>query len=88
MIRASHPPATRARAMGVQSMWSSYFEAEILEEGDHEKRGLGNTGVALVRKNGQEKTSRWIGVDLDGTLAKSIVPETRSALQSILWCNW
>jgi hypothetical protein len=62
--------------MGVQSMWSSYFEAEILEEGDHEKRGLGNTGVALVRKNGQEKTSRWIGVDLDGTLAKSIVAQT------------
>ena len=39
------------------------------------KRGLGNTGVGLVRKNGQEKTPRWIGVDLDGTLAKSVVAQ-------------
>lgn len=40
------------------------------------KRKLGNGGVGPVRKDGQDEMPRWIGVDLDGTLAKSVVAQT------------
>ena len=37
---------------------------------------LGNSEVGPVRKDRQEKMPRWIGVDLDGTLAKSVLAQT------------
>ena len=37
------------------------------------KKGkLGNTGLDSVRKDAQARMPGWIGVDLDGTLAKSL----------------
>ena len=39
------------------------------------KHKLGNSRVGAVRKDRQEKMPRWIGVDLDRTLAKSVVAQ-------------
>jgi len=40
------------------------------------KRAPGNNEPDSVREEGQKKMPGWIGVDLDGTLAKSVVAQT------------
>jgi hypothetical protein len=46
-------------------------------------------GLNSVRKSVGKNMRAWIGVDLDGTLAKSVKAQTekRSAPQFIPWCN-
>ena len=57
-----------------------WIEAENYEKGEHENTHVWNQRTDSFPENTERATLGRIGVDLDGTLAKSVIAETREKI--------